>query len=73
MRRVLLIVDLLATAFGLGCLNYTADGKATHHREFAREHGLPEPSNAIFLLGIASTVTGSVLFGYALGRRRAGR
>lgn len=73
MRRALILVGLLTIAFGLACLNYTVDGKADGHREFARERGLLEPSNAIFLLGLGSAVRGAAVFGSALGRRGAAR
>jgi hypothetical protein len=70
MRRVLLIVGLLAAAFGVGCLNFTSFGGAEHHRAWAQKHGMPEPSAAIFMLGVASAVLGSALFGFTLRRPR---
>ena len=70
MRRLLLVAGLLALAFGLGCLNYTVDGKADHHREWAREKGVPEPSEQIFVLGAVFTAAGAGLAGFTLGRRQ---
>ncbi len=44
MKRVLLIPCVLVLAFGMGCLNYTTDGQADHHREWAPPPGLADPS-----------------------------
>jgi hypothetical protein len=71
MRLAMILGGLALAVFGLLCSNYTTDGKADHHRERAQELGLPPPSNAIFLAGLASTALGAGLAGYALGRRRA--
>lgn len=71
MRYALLIVGLIVLGLGYGCLNYTTDGKAVHHREWASEHGFPEPSNAIYLLGLACLAGGGGMVGFVLGRRRA--
>ena len=69
MRVALLIASLLVLVLGLGCLNYTTDGKAAHHREWAQEHGYPEPSNALFVTGLVCTAGGAGLAGFLLGRR----
>lgn len=69
-RRLSLIAGLLVLLFGLGCLNYTADGKADHHREWAREKGMPEPSEWIFVLGLIGTSAGAGAAGFAVGRGR---
>ena len=57
------------TAFGLAALHYTTWPKAEHHREWALEAGMPEPSFSIFLLGAAATVLGAALLGFVVGRR----
>jgi len=69
-RRGLLFCGVIALVFGLACLNYTVDGKAEHHREWARSKGMPEPSEGIFTLGAACAVAGAGLAGFALGRGR---
>jgi len=66
-----LVAGLSITVFGLLCLNYTTDGKADDHREWAREHGIPEPGDGIYLLGLSGAVGGAGLAGYVIGRRRA--
>ncbi len=70
MRRALLLSGLLVLAFGLGCLNYTTGGKSEFHRAWAREHGLPEPGNVVYVLGVACTAGGGGLVGFVIGRRR---
>lgn len=69
MRLLFFVAGLIALVFGLACLNYTTDGKADHHREWAREKSLPEPSEGIFVLGLVGTAAGAGLAGFALGRR----
>jgi hypothetical protein len=64
-----LILGVLILALGVGCLNYTSDAGADHHRAWAAEKGLPEPSRAIFFLGVACTVAGAGSVGFAVGRR----
>ena len=71
MRRALIGLGLLVLVFGVFCLNYTVDGKAEHHAEWARENGFPEPANQIFVLGVACTACGAGAFGFGLGRRRS--
>ncbi len=71
MRYALVVSGLILMVLGLGCLNFTTDGKAVQHREWAREHGFPEPSNAIYLLGLGCTAGGAGAVGFVLGRRRA--
>jgi hypothetical protein len=70
MRLALVLTGLAGLALGFGCLNYTVDGKADHHREWAAEKGLPAPSNAIFPLGLAGLGGGGFLVGLGIGRRR---
>ncbi len=70
MRLALLLPGLAVMVLGMACLNYTVDGKAAEHREWAREKGLPEPGNGIFLLGLACTAGGGGLIGLGIGRRR---
>jgi hypothetical protein len=54
--------------FGLGCLNYTKAGGLEHHTNFAREHGLPPPSERILFLGALALIIGAGLEGYAIGK-----
>ena len=67
--RSFLILGLLVLVFGIACLNYTTAGGADHHRQWAAEKGLPEPSPAIFYLGVACTAAGAGSVGLSLGRR----
>jgi hypothetical protein len=69
MKRLLLVVGALGALFGVLWLNYTVEGGAAHHREWAREHGLPEPSGAVFALAIACALAGALAVGFALGAR----
>jgi hypothetical protein len=55
--------------FGWGCLNYTNAWGLDHHREAARQYGLPEPSGPIHRGGMAATAAGAALLGFAVGRR----
>lgn len=61
MRRVLLLVGLLAIAFGIGYLSYTED-KAD------QQWGV-----IIALLGVGCVVAGAAIFGFAFRRRRPSR
>ena len=70
-RDLRLLIALALTGFGIGCLNYTVDGKAELHRVWAQERGLPEPGKGIFVLGMTCTVAGAGLAGFVLGRRRS--
>jgi hypothetical protein len=67
--RTVVILGVLVLILGVGCLNYTTAGGADHHREWAVQKGLPEPSPAIFYLGVACTVAGAGSVGFALGGR----
>jgi cytochrome c biogenesis protein CcdA len=58
--------------FGLLCLNYTKADGLERHREVARRHGLPQPSNAILYGGVVAVVLGSGMIGYLLGARKRG-
>lgn len=73
MRILLLLFGLAITGIGIGSLNYTTDGKAVHHREWAKEKGFPEPNNTIFMLGLACTAGGGAFVGYMLGKPRRPR
>lgn len=69
MRAALILSGIVVTGLGIGCLNYTTAGNVEHHREWALEHGVPGPGRSIYLLGLACTVGGSGMIGWALGRR----
>ena len=45
------------------CLNYTKAFGVEHHFEWAREHGMPEPSYLIFLIGVVQLAAGGALLG----------
>jgi hypothetical protein len=60
---------LLFLVFGLLCLNYTRADGLEHHRDVARRHHLPPPSEGILFGGVASVILGSATIGYAIGRR----
>ena len=70
MKGIWTVIGLLVLAFGLGCLNYTSFDNVEHHREWAAEYGLPEPSRPLLIAGAASTSVGAWVFGFALGRPR---
>ena len=70
MKLMLLVLATLVLAFGLGCLNYTTAEGADHHREWARENGMPEPSRNVFFAGALATTLGAGAGGFAVGRRR---
>jgi hypothetical protein len=72
-RGLIGLAGLLLLVFGLLCLNYTAAHGLEHHRESAARLGLPPPEPPIFYTGVASAVVGGAVFGFALGRSRAGR
>lgn len=71
-RWLLVLVGLLALAFGLGCLNYTKADGLDHHLEVAAKHGLPPPGPGILYLGVASVAVGSGSVGFAFGRGKRG-
>jgi hypothetical protein len=70
MKQFLLIAALLALGAGIFSLDYTTDGKATSNREWAKQHGAPEPSDSIHMLGVALTAGGAGLSGFLFGRPR---
>lgn len=70
MRLAPFLIGVVVAGLGVGCLNYTTAGNVEHHREWAREKGVPEPSRAIYFLGLACTAGGGGLVGWAIGRRR---
>jgi len=60
-RRLLLgFVSFIVIAFGLLSVHYTIFDGVEHHREWAREHGMPEPSRGIFYLGCGAATLGGV-------------
>ena len=70
MKRLRVVVAIVLLLFGLGCLNYTKPGGLDHHRAVARQHGLPQPGNAIVYCGAASIMCGAALVGYVIGASR---
>lgn len=73
-RKLPLLVALVLAAFGVGCLNYTKAFGVEHHYEWAEASGFPEPSGAVYFLGVGATLAGAGWMGFLLGsRRRAGR
>jgi hypothetical protein len=69
-RRWLIgLTGFLLLVFGFFCLNYTKGDGIEHHREVAREKGLPQPGPGIFYLGVASVGLGAGGVGYAIGTR----
>ena len=64
LRFLILLVCAVVVLFGLGCLNYTEASNYSHHVTFAQEYGLPEPSQSIHRLGLATTAVGCFLMGY---------
>jgi hypothetical protein len=67
LRTLLIVVGIPLLLFGLGCLNYTKTRGLEHHQAFARQHGLPEPSERILLSGVVCLVVGAGAIGYAIG------
>ena len=61
MHTILRMSGLSSVTLGLFMFNYTTDGKASHHRVWALEHGFPEPSNALFQLGLAAVILGTLV------------
>jgi hypothetical protein len=61
---------LVVLVFGFFCLNYTKGDGIEHHREVARERGLPQPGPAIFYLGVAAMALGAAAVGGAVARRK---
>ena len=70
MKRALFVLGILVLALGIGCLNYTTEVTAAHHREWAKQHGYPEPSYSLYLLGVVFSSVGAGTAGLALGRSR---
>lgn len=56
--------------FGFLCLNYTKGFDLERHRAWAVERGLPEPSLAVYWLGLLLLALGAGLLGWFFGRRR---
>ena len=57
---------------GVACLNYAKPGTLAHHQKWAREHGFPLPSQAIFVLGLTGLSGGILIVGgsWLLGRSK---
>jgi hypothetical protein len=70
MKRAFLVLGILVLALGIGCLNYTTESGAAHHREWAQQHGFPEPSYSLFVLGALLSSVGAGTAGFAMGRSR---
>jgi len=70
MKRTLLVLGILVLALGIGCLHYTTESGAAHHREWAKQHGFPEPCQGLFVLGVVSSSVGAGAAGFALGKPR---
>lgn len=68
-RLIFGFAGVLLLIFGLACLNYTKADGLEHHKEVARLHGLPPPSNGILYGGVAAVVAGAGTVGYSVGRR----
>jgi hypothetical protein len=71
-------IGILVAIFGVACLNYTNGFGIEHHAEWARAQGMPEPTYALFLIGVVSSVLGAAATGCAVaammlrGRRPGG-
>ena len=70
MKRTLLVLGILVLALGIGCLNYTTEVNAPHHRQWAQQHGFREPSYSFYLFGVVCSSVGAGTAGFALGKRR---
>ena len=66
-------VAFVVLVFGGLCVNYTTDHGASHHREWAQEHGFPEPNPWIYDAGLVLTIVGAGAVGFSLARRREAR
>lgn len=64
------IAAVLLIAFGLATLHYVNPDDVAHHREWAREHGAPEPGFWPLALGAFALALGAYLLG---SRHRRGR
>ena len=73
-RLVVIGIGLALIVFGAGCMNYTKASTLEHHRAWAREHGMPEPSRGMFFGGMGSAGVGVLLVGVGVigGRRPSG-
>jgi len=68
MKRAFLVLCTFVLVLGIGCLNYTSADQAAEHRTWAEANGLPAPSQNLFFAGLACTVAGAGVAGFALGR-----
>ena len=55
---------------GFLCLNFTTTSGVEHHREWARSHGFPEPSDSIYWAGVALTVLGAGIVGFGFSSKK---
>ena len=69
MKKLGLLVTGLIVILGILALNYTKFVGVEHHFEWAKENGMPEPSEKVFYLGVVCAVLGSLAFGGLLARR----
>jgi hypothetical protein len=70
MRAILWLLALALVAFGALSAHYELDADG-HHRMWAEKSGMPPPSFAIFVMGIALAVLGGTGIGWLLARRRS--
>ena len=70
MRRLMWFLASVLVVFGVLTAHYTIGEGVAHHAEWADKYGVPRPSFALFALGMATTVLGSVWMGWLLARRR---
>lgn len=68
MKGMFVVLCILVLALGIGCLNYTSSSGVDRHRAWAEKNGFPEPSDNLFMLGVACTVAGAGVAGFTLGR-----
>ena len=72
-QRLLLATGVVLLLFGSRCLNYTKPSALDHHIAFAREKGLPQPSNGIMFGGGLAMAVGGAMMGYGVARRKIGQ
>jgi hypothetical protein len=72
-RWVLGFFGVILLVFGLACLNYTKADGLEHHREVARIHNLPPPSDPILYGGVVSLILGAGTIGFVLARNKTQR
>jgi len=70
-RIASLIGGLIIVALGFFCLNFTNGFGIEHHTEWAKAHGMPAPSPAIFFAGVVLVAIGGGLVGRSIGGSRS--